>query len=77
MRTLSFIAYLVGGLIISSHAQSVNHKIDYHKVHKSSRHELCKTRHLEPCRFRNPMNNDCGANAIKYTWCIHEKIGGN
>jgi hypothetical protein len=55
---------------VSSRKQTVNPEIDHDRVDKYSREELCFTRHLEPCRFRNPMNNDCGARAIEYSWCM-------
>jgi hypothetical protein len=70
MRTFPFICCLAGGLIITAYAQPINPEMDPHRVQKYSRQELCKARHLEPCRFRNPMNNDCGHNAVEYTWCI-------
>jgi hypothetical protein len=67
---VSFIIYLAGGLIIGSHAKSVNPEADQDRVQKYSREVRCKTKYLEQCRFRNPMNNDCGAMAIEYTWCM-------
>jgi hypothetical protein len=56
---------------VSSREQTGNPEIDHDRVHKYSRDELCRTKHLEPCRFRNPMNNDCGARAIHYRWCMN------
>lgn len=68
---VSFIIYPAGGLITRSHAKSVNPKLDQDRLQNYSREARCKTKHLEPCRLRNPMNNDCGHNAIEYTWCMN------
>jgi hypothetical protein len=70
IMVVSFISYLAGGLIIGSYAKSVNPETDQDRVQKYHREPRCKTKYLEQCRFRNPMNNDCGANAIQYTWCM-------
>jgi len=70
IMVVSFISYLAGGLIIGSHAKSVNPETDQDRVQKYSREARCKAKYLEQCRFRNPMNNDCGHHAIEYTWCM-------
>jgi hypothetical protein len=67
---LWFVSLLMFYGEVSSRKQTVNPEIDHDRVHKYSREELCFTRHLQPCRFQNPMNNDCGARAIHYRWCM-------
>ncbi len=61
---------LVNSLIAASRDEFLISKTDRNLDHKKSREEWCRSMHLEPCRFRNPMNNDCGARAIHYSWCI-------
>ena len=64
MRAIPFICYLAGGLIITAYAQPISPEMDPHRVQKYSRQELCETRYLKPCRFRNPTKNDCGASPV-------------
>jgi hypothetical protein len=60
----------MNGLIAASPDELLNSNTDHNQDHKNSREERCRSKYLEPCRFRNPMNNDCGAMAIHYSWCI-------
>jgi hypothetical protein len=61
---------LMNSLIAASWDELLNSKTDHNQDHKNSLEERCRSRYLEPCRLRNPMNNDCGAMAIHYSWCI-------
>jgi hypothetical protein len=61
---------LMNSSIAASRDEFLNSKTDHNWDHKNSREERCRSKYLEPCRFRNPMNNDCGAMAIHYSWCI-------
>ena len=66
-----FLLILVAGNLISrSYAQSAAPELDQDSTQNYSHQARCKTKHLEPCRLRNPMNNDCGHNAIEYSWCM-------
>ena len=61
---------LMNSLIAASWDEFSISETDHNQDHKNSREERCRSKFLEPRRFRNPMNNDCGATAIHYSWCI-------
>lgn len=67
---VSLLILVAGNLISRSYAQSAAPELDQDSAQNYSHQARCKTKHLEPCRLRNPMNNDCGHNAIEYTWCM-------
>jgi hypothetical protein len=71
IMVVSLLILLAGNLIARSYARSANPELDQDSAQKSSREARCKTKHLEPCRLSNPMNNDCGHNAIEYSWCMN------
>ncbi len=67
---VSLLVLVAGNLISRSYAQSAAPELDQDSAQNYSHQARCKTKHLEPCRLRNPMNNDCGHSAIEYTWCV-------
>jgi hypothetical protein len=70
IMVVSLLIFLAGNLIARSYARSANPELDQDSAQNYSREARCKTKYLEPCRLSNPMNNDCGHNAIEYSWCM-------